>query len=93
MNEGWLVFCFVAAIVLCSGCILTAAIMRAVSIQRQREALIADDLRAIEESTVFLIEQLRSETDRMISEVERQKRMLADLIAEADRRLSVITRK
>ncbi|MDH7481927.1 MAG: hypothetical protein QHH26_08150 [Armatimonadota bacterium] len=93
MSEGWFTFCLVAAIILCSGCVLAAAIMRTVAIQRQREALITDNLRALEESTVFLIEQLRSETERMIAEVEQRREVLAELIAEFDKRLSVIARK
>ena len=51
MSNGWFVFAVVTSIVLCSGCILAVAVMRAAWAHSQREALTSADLRALEECT------------------------------------------
>ena len=90
MISGWFVFAVVACITLCTGCILAVALLRAAWTQREREALTSTDLRALEESAMMLIEQLRSEMDIGIEEVESSSRVLARLIEQADERISAI---
>lgn len=90
MSNGWFIFSIIASIVVCTGCILAVAIMRAAWAHSQREALTSGDLRALEESAVLLIEQMRSEADRGLAELEERSSRLRELIAEADARLGAL---
>jgi len=87
MANGWFAFAVVASIVLCVGFVLAGAIIRAAWAQRERESLTDFDLRAVEESAFLLIEQLRSEADRAISEMDNRLSTLSDLLARVDRKL------
>jgi hypothetical protein len=88
MTNGWLVFAPMVGIVLCSGFILAIAILRAAWAQREREALTSTDLRALEESAVYLIEELKSEADRGSAELDKRCIELSELIAQADIKLA-----
>lgn len=90
MSSGWFVFTVVASIVICAGSILAAAIMRAAWVHNRREALTSSDLRALEESALILIEQIRSEVDRGIAELEERSSRLRSLIDEADNRFKAL---
>jgi hypothetical protein len=85
--DGWFVFAVVASIVILAGLVLAAAIMRASWAQREREALSSSDLRAVEESAVMLIEQLKAEADRAIGDLSERCALLRELIVEADGRI------
>jgi len=88
--NGWLVFGLVASIVICCGFILAVQILRAAWAQREREALSASDLRAVEESAVLLVERLRSEADRAILELDERLDALQKLVQEADAKLQTL---
>ena len=87
MTNGWFAFAVVASTVLCAGVILAAVIMRAAWAQRERESLSVSDLRAVEESAILLIEQLRSEADRAVSEADSRLATLREALAELDKKL------
>ncbi|MEN6521618.1 MAG: hypothetical protein ABFD46_10785 [Armatimonadota bacterium] len=78
----------VTCIVICSGFVVAAAIMRASWASREREALTSTDLRALEESAMVLIDQLRTEADSGIGELDKRCAELKELILEADRKIS-----
>ena len=86
--DAWLVFAVVASIILVAVVVMAAAIMRAAWAQKEREALTSSDLRAVEESALLLIDQLREEADRSVSEMDQRRKKLCELIAEADARIS-----
>ena len=88
MTNGLLAFGVVAAIVLCCGCILAFMIMRGAWNRQERESLTSQDLTALEESAVLLVEQLKAEADRGIVEIERRCESLRELIREADDRIA-----
>jgi len=88
MANGIFAFAVVASMVLCCGCILAVMIMRAAWTRRERETLTSQDLTALEESAVLLVEQLKAEADRGITEIERRCASLRVLIEEADDRIS-----
>lgn len=90
MSSGWFVFTIVTSIVVCTGSILAAVVMRAAWAHSQREALTSGDLRALEESALLLVEQMRSEADRGIAELEDRSARLRELLAEADRKLDAL---
>ena len=90
MANGWFVLVLVVCIVLCSGFVLAVALMRAAWSQREREALTASDLRALEESAVLLIDQLKSEADRAMAELDSRCADLRELLAQADSRLDAL---
>jgi hypothetical protein len=87
MGNGVLVFATVACIVIATGFILAIAILRQSWAQKEREALTSSDLRALEESALFLIEQLNSEADRATEELESRCSRLAELLRAADQRI------
>jgi hypothetical protein len=91
MVNGWFVFAVVASIVLLSGVVIAVAILRAAWARRERESLTAEDLRAVEESAMILIEQLQSEADRAISEMNNRSEALHALLAEIDWKLEALT--
>ena len=90
MTDGWLVLAVVAAIVICSGFIVAAAIMRTAWIRKERESLTSEDLRAVEESAMLLIEQLKSEADQALTEMEKRSERLQELIVLADDKLTAL---
>jgi hypothetical protein len=91
MTGGWFVFTLVGGIVLCSGVAIAVMIMRAAWAEREKESLTSSDLRALEESAVLLIEQLKSEADRGIAELDKRCAALRDLITEADRKIDTLS--
>ena len=90
MTNAWFAFAVVASIVVCSGVVLAAAILRAAWMRRERELLSADDLRAVEESALVLIEQLKAEASRAASEIDERGRAARDLITAADERIQAL---
>ena len=90
MSNGWFALTTVAAIVIASGFVIAAVIARAAWAQREREALTATDLRAVEESAVVLIEQLKSEADQSVAELDKRCVELRELLLEADERLAAL---
>jgi len=90
MLGGWLVFAVVACIILCTGCILAVALLKAAWSQREREALTSEDLRALEESALCLIDQLKAEADNAASDLESRCSLLRDLMKAADERIAAL---
>ena len=90
MSSGLSVFLIVCCVMLCAGLVVAIAIMRAFWAQKERESLTSSDLRAVEESAFVLIEQLKLQTDNAICELDSRCTALTDLIAEADKKLSVL---
>ena len=90
MTSGWFVFSVVACIIICTGCVLAVAMLKAAWAQREREALTSADLRALEESAVYLIDQLRTETESAIGDLESKCAALKGLIDAADQRISAL---
>ncbi|MEN6372161.1 MAG: hypothetical protein ABFD64_09135 [Armatimonadota bacterium] len=88
MVSGWFVFIVVTCIVICSGFVVAVAVLRASWASREREALTSTDLRALEESAMVLIEQLKAEADSGIGELDKRCAELKELISEADRKIS-----
>jgi hypothetical protein len=62
--------------------------MRAAWAQKEREALTSNDLRALEESAMLLIDQLKTEADTAITEIDKRRKALSKLIKEADAKLA-----
>lgn len=87
MGNGVFVFATVACITIATGFILAIAILRQSWAQKEREALTSTDLRALEESALFLIEQLKSEADHATDELESRCTRLAELLKAADQRI------
>jgi len=73
-----------------AGFVLAMAVMRAAWAQRERETLTAADLRAVEESAMTLIEQLRSEADNSLSHLGARCAELRQLIDQADARIRTL---
>ncbi len=90
MSSGWFVFTIVTSIVICTASILAVAIMRAAWASSQREALTSADLRALEESALLLVEQMRAEADRVLAESAERSAALRELIDEADAKLRAL---
>jgi hypothetical protein len=87
MESGWLVFAVVACIVISTGFVLAVALLRQAWSQREREALTSSDLRALEESALYLIEQIKAEADHAADELDSRCKALADLMQAADERI------
>ncbi len=87
MSNWWFVFAVIMMVVLSSGVVLALTVVRVALAQRERETLTMTDLTAIEESAMLLIDQLKSEADRGIVELDKRCAVLKELITEADRRL------
>ncbi len=87
MGNGVFVLAMVACIVIATGFILAIAILRQSWAQKEREALTSSDLRALEESALFLIEQLKSEADHATEDLESRCTRLAELLKAADQRI------
>ncbi|MCX6375189.1 MAG: hypothetical protein NTU88_03980 [Armatimonadetes bacterium] len=87
MESGWLVFAVVACIVISTGFVLAIALLRQAWSQREREALTSSDLRALEESALYLIEQMKAEADHAADELDSRCKALADLMQAADERI------
>lgn len=93
MSSGWFVFMLIACITLCTGCVLAVALLRAAWSQREREALTSADLRALEESAVYLIEELKAEADRAANELSAavdRCAALQELTKAADERIAAL---
>ena len=90
MADGWFVLVLIGCIVLGAGMVLAAALMRAAWAQRERETLTAADLRAVEESAVLLIEQLKSQADNAVADLDRRCAALLELMTEADKRVETL---
>lgn len=90
MVNGWFVFAVVASIVVACGFVLAVALMRAAWTQRERESLTANDLRALEESALLLVDQIKSEADAAITEIDKRRKALSKLIKEADERIAAL---
>ena len=88
MSTGWFAFTVVAGLVVTSGLVLALALLKASWAQREREALSSTDLRALEESALLLIDQLREEVDAGIAEINARSEELRTLIGEADSRIA-----
>lgn len=89
---GWIVFAIVGGIVICCGFMIAVAILKAAWAQRERESLTSSDLAALEESAVILIDNLKTEIDAGIAELDARRKDVARLIDEADRRLAALER-
>lgn len=87
MSSGWFVGGVVTCIVIVCGVILSCVLMRAAWAQREKEALSSTDLRALEESAMILVEQIKTEADRGIAELDDRCEKLRKLISEADEKL------
>jgi len=88
--SGWFVFSVVACIIICTGCVLAVVILKAAWAQREREALTSADLRALEESAVYLIDQLRTESESAISDLESRCAALQELMDAADKQINTL---
>jgi len=85
MTGGWFVFSVIMCIIICSGCILAVVIMRASWQQREREMLTSSDLRALEESALYLIDQLKTESEQAIGDLDARRLALAEMMEKADK--------
>lgn len=90
MGNGVLVFAAVACLLIVTGFIVAIAVLKQAWAQKEREALTSSDLRALEESALFLIEQLKSEADTAAEEMEARRSQLAGLIQTADERIATL---
>ncbi len=90
MGNGIYVFAGVACILVSTGVILAIAILKQSWAQKEREALTSTDLRALEESALYLIEQLKSEADRSADDMDARCQRLASLISAADERIATL---
>jgi len=86
----WLAILIVGGVVLGSGCVLLSTILRAVWARKERESLTSDDLRALEESVVLLIQDLEEQVDRGIKELSKRAEVLERMIEEADERIRAL---
>lgn len=92
MNNGLFVFMLIGSIILCTVVIVSVILLKMAWIRKEREALSATDLRVLEESAIILIEQMKSELDDRIAEIDRKSAHLAELTYQADARISVFNR-
>lgn len=90
MSSGWLTFATVGVILFGAMAIVVAAVLKAAWAQKEREALTSSDLRALEESAVTLIEQLRAEADHRAMDLDARCECLGKLIEQADARISAL---
>lgn len=90
MASGWFVFAVVACIVMCTGCVLAFVMLKASWAQRQREALTTSDLRALEESALYLIDQLKSEVEQSMADLDARREALSQMIESSDRQIAVM---
>ena len=91
MATGWIVFALIGCVVICSGIIVAVAILRAAWAHKERESLTSSDLTALEESAVLLVEQLKTEADRGIEELDKRIQTLSHLITEADTKIHILS--
>jgi hypothetical protein len=91
MSSAWFTFSVVACITLCTGFVLALALLRAAWARKEREALTSSDLRALEESAVLLIEQLKSEIEQGIEQIDARRLELHKLIRAAEERISKLS--
>ena len=88
--NGWFVFAVTASIILCTGFVIAVSLLKAAWAQREREALTSSDLRALEESAVCLIDQLRTEADSALGELESRYARLGESVRAADERINML---
>lgn len=92
MNSSLFVFILAGFIILCTGIILSVVLLKAAWIRKEREALSSTDLRALEESAIVLIEQMKSEIDDRIVELDTKSAQLIELTRQADARITAFKR-
>jgi len=90
MANGWLVFAVVACIIICAGFVLAVALLKQAWAHKEREELTSSDLRALEESALYLIEEIKSEADRAREELDSKLRILGDLTRAADEKIAAL---
>lgn len=88
MNSGLVATLTVISIIFFTGLIFAVSIFRTAWIRREKELLTSMDLTALEESAVYLIEQLKAESNQAISDLDSRISRLESLLREADVRLS-----
>ncbi|MCL6628126.1 MAG: hypothetical protein K6U00_00825 [Armatimonadetes bacterium] len=88
MNSGLVATLTVISIIFFTSLILAVSILRTAWIRREKELLTSMDLTALEESAVYLIEQLKAESNQAISDLDSRISRLESLLREADVRLS-----
>ncbi|MGB9587515.1 MAG: DUF6115 domain-containing protein [Armatimonadota bacterium] len=88
MNSGLVATLTVISIIFFTSLILVVSILRTAWISREKELLTSMDLTALEESAVYLIEQLKAESNQAISDLDSRISRLESLLREADARLS-----
>jgi hypothetical protein len=91
MNQ-WIAFTALALMMLCSGIVILTVILRASWGRREKDSLTALDLRALEESALLLIDQLKTEADNAAAELDKRKEELRALIIASDRILEIANR-
>jgi hypothetical protein len=92
MNSGLFVFMLIGFIFLCAGIIISVVLFKMAWIRKEREALASTDLRVLEESAIILIEQMKSELDDRIAEIDKKSAHLAELTHQADARISAFNK-
>jgi len=88
----WIGFTVVALMTICSGFVILTVILRASWAKREKDSLTALDLRALEESALLLIDQLKTEADKATTELDRRKEELQALISEANKVSEIVKR-
>ena len=83
-------FAIVTCVVICTGVVLAIALLRQSWAQREREELTSSDLRAIEESALYLIDEIKAEADRAAEELDARCKLLAELTRSADEKIAVL---
>lgn len=87
MNSGLVATLTVISIIFFTSLILAVSILRTAWVRREKELLTSMDLTALEESAVYLIEQLKAESNQAISDLDSRISRLESLLREADARL------
>lgn len=88
MSSGLAATLTVIIIIFFTSLIFVVSIFRNAWIRREKELLTSMDLTALEESVVYLIEQLKVESNQAILDLDRRISQLESLLKEADARLS-----
>lgn len=88
MSSGLVATLAVVCIIFFTSLILAVSILRTAWIRREKELLTSMDLRALEESAVYLTEQLKAESDQAMLKLDSRISQLESLLREADARLS-----
>lgn len=91
MGNGLLAFSIVATVIIAAGAVIAFMLLKQSWAQRVREELTSSDLRALEESALYLIEEIKAEADRAAEELDARCKTLADLTRAADEKIAVLT--